>query len=858
MREDPDDMHRLPALSATSPAAPDGAADEPARQAPSRGGLGTRLGLPRLQVATKLYGGIALTLVVVYVLAAATTQFAAQTADSVNRFRSEHFGMIAEAARLEVLLDQQRRAVLSAAAAGERTAVEAGERSLQELGRDISAALTGMGYGATHAMTERAVEATKLAATTLSLARSQNREQTAAATIRYAATLDELKRDIGVERQRRVKESEAALDGLSQRANSLISWVCAAAAATGLLIGPLGLYFLYRVMARLQGIGSALVRLARNDTSVEIPSLADLDEVGQLARSVAVFKAKSIELLQKKGESERLNVQLDAAINSMPLGLSMFDAHERLLVCNTPYAQMYDLPGELTRPGTVHCAIWDYKARKGARQSHLDQLHHGPVIGSNQPASMLIQFGADRIISVSRQPLKGGGWVALHEDITQRRRQEEEISHLAHHDPLTGLANRVLFREQLQQALTRLVRGQGFAVLCLDLDHFKSVNDTLGHPVGDALLKQVSERLSRCVRHGDLVARLGGDEFAIIEANARDAAQTETLAARIVETISKPYEIDGQRIDIGTSIGMTLAPRDGDDADQLMKNADLALYRTKSNGRNGYSFFEPEMSNQVQVRRSLEVDLRNALAREELELHYQPIVSLETQEITGFEALLRWRHPVRGMIQPSEFISVAEEIGLICEIGAWALQQACNQAARWPKPVKLAINLSPLQVRRNLIDTVLQALAESALPPERLELEITESVLLQDSQNTLSVLHQLRQLGVRISMDDFGTGYCSLSYLRSFPFDKIKIDRAFIAGIEYTDESRAIVRTIVGLADSLHMTTVAEGIETFEQLRVVRESGCSEAQGFVFSRPVAASQVGRLLRDGWQQDEEAA
>ena len=258
------------------------------------------------------------------------------------------------------------------------------------------------------------------------------------------------------------------------------------------------------------------------------------------------------------------------------------------------------------------------------------------------------------------------------------------------------------------------------------------------------------------------------------------------------------------------------------------------------------------------MRRTLEVDLRNALAREELELHYQPIVSLETQAITGFEALLRWRHPVRGMIQPSEFISVAEEIGLICEIGAWALQQACNQATRWPKPVKLAINLSPLQVRRNLIDTVLQALAEFALPPDRLELEITESVLLQDSQNTLSVLHQLRQLGVRIAMDDFGTGYCSLSYLRSFPFDKIKIDRAFIAGIEYTDESRAIVRTIVGLADSLHMTTVAEGIETFEQLRVVRESGCNEAQGFVFSRPVSASQVGRLLRDGWQQDEEAA
>ena len=839
------------ASGADAQALPPGRLDTP----PSRG-IYARLGLPRLHLATKLYGAIALTLAVVYILAAGTTQFAGQTAEAVTRFRAENFIMLGEFMRVEVLLDQHRRTVTSIAAAGDRPPDDLTERTLQDLGREITALLAGLGYGPAHRLSEQLGEVARQAkAATLP---RQPREQLAPAAGRYTTAIDGLKRDVTAERLRRAHTSEAELDALAAHAHSLITWVSAAAAATGLLIGPIGLFFLHRVLSRLQGIGSALLRLARNDTSVDIPGLSDLDEVGQLARSVAVFKAKSIELLQKKSESERLNLQLDAAINNMPLGLSMFDAQERLLVCNKRFAEMYDLPGELTRPGAVHCAVWDYKTKKGARQSSADLAQHGPVIGSNQPAAMTIEFGDDRIISVSRQPLKGGGWVALHEDITLRRRQEDEITHLARHDPLTSLANRVLFREQLQQALQRLGRGQGFAVLCLDLDHFKSVNDTLGHPVGDALLKQVSERLTRCVRHGDLVARLGGDEFAIIQANARDPDQTETLAERIVETIGKPYQIDGHRVDIGASIGMTLAPRDGHDADQLMKNADLALYRTKSDGRNGFSFFKPEMNNQIQVRRTLEVDLRKALEQEELELYYQPIVSLQTQAITGFEALMRWQHPVRGTIPPSEFIAVAEEMGLIGEIGAWALQQACSQAARWPVPVKVAINLSPLQIRRNLIETVLQALASSGLPPERLELEITESVLLQDSQNTLSVLHQLRQLGVGVCMDDFGTGYCSLSYLRSFPFDKIKIDRAFISGIEHTDESRAIVETVVSLGNKLGMTTVAEGIETFEQLKVVRECGCGEAQGYVFSPAIAADKVARLLLDGWEKSQYAA
>jgi diguanylate cyclase (GGDEF)-like protein len=850
-------MFRFPRFSSPGASGADAQTLPPGRlDTPPSRGIYARLGLPRLHLATKLYGAIALTLAVVYILAAATTQFAGQTAEAVTRFRAENFIMLGEFMHVEVLLDQHRRTVTSIATAGDRPPDDLTERTLQDLGREITALLAGLGYGPAHRLSEQLGEVARQAKAA-TLAR-QPREQLAPAAGRYTAAIDGLKRDVTGERLRRAHTSEAELDGLAAHAHSLITWVSAAAAATGLLIGPIGLFFLHRVLSRLQGIGSALLRLARNDTSVDIPGLSDLDEVGQLARSVAVFKAKSIELLQKKSESERLNLQLDAAINNMPLGLSMFDAQERLLVCNKRFAEMYDLPGELTRPGAVHCAVWDYKTKKGARQSSADLAQHGPVIGSNQPAAMTIEFGDDRIISVSRQPLKGGGWVALHEDITLRRRQEDEITHLARHDPLTSLANRVLFREQLQQALQRLGRGQGFAVLCLDLDHFKSVNDTLGHPVGDALLKQVSERLTRCVRHGDLVARLGGDEFAIIQANARDPDQTETLAERIVETISKPYEIDGHRVDIGASVGMTLAPRDGHDADQLMKNADLALYRTKSDGRNGFSFFKPEMNNQIQVRRTLEVDLRRALEQEELELYYQPIVSLQTQAITGFEALMRWQHPVRGSIPPSEFIAVAEEMGLIGEIGAWALQQACSQAARWPVPVKVAINLSPLQIRRNLIETVLQALASSGLPPERLELEITESVLLQDSQNTLSVLHQLRQLGVGVCMDDFGTGYCSLSYLRSFPFDKIKIDRAFISGIEHTDESRAIVETVVSLGNRLGMITVAEGIETFEQLKVVRECGCGEAQGYVFSPAIAADKVARFLQDGWEKSQYAA
>jgi diguanylate cyclase (GGDEF)-like protein len=487
----------------------------------------------------------------------------------------------------------------------------------------------------------------------------------------------------------------------------------------------------------------------------------------------------------------------------------MFDAQDRLLVCNARYAEMYRLPGELTLPGTVDCAHRDHWSKHGAR----GQVSEAPALGGSEATAatpMMIELADARVIAVSRQPLKGGGWVALHEDVIERHRQEQEIIHLARHDPLTQLANRALFKEQLQQALQRMARGQGFAVLCLDLDRFKAVNDNLGHPIGDALLKQVSERLLSCVRRGDLVARLGGDEFAIILASARDPNQTESLARRIVETVSNPYCIEGHRLEISTSIGITLAPRDGAQADQLMKNADLALYRGKASGRDGFAFYQPEMNAAVEGRRTLEGDLRRALDNDALEIGYQPIVALESGRIAGFEALPRWIHPSRGTLAGEDLMLLAEEIGLAVEVAEWTLRRSLAQAAQWSAPVKLAVNIVSLQLRRNLLDLVLQALAASRLPSDRLELEIGETVVMQDNQNTLALLHQLRQLGVRIVLDDFGTGYGSLNYLRSFPFDKVKLDRGLTAEAARAADAGALVEAIVGLAGKLGMTALAK------------------------------------------------
>jgi diguanylate cyclase (GGDEF)-like protein len=449
------------------------------------------------------------------------------------------------------------------------------------------------------------------------------------------------------------------------------------------------------------------------------------------------------------------------------------------------------------------------------------------------------------------QPMQGGGWVATFEDITEWQKAQAQISHMARHDALTNLPNRTLFREQLEQALRRAKRNDHIAVLCLDLDHFKGINDSLGHPIGDDLLKDVAVRLTDCVREEDTVCRLGGDEFAIVQVGSDPQSSPTNLASRLIEVVSAPYEIQGHQITIGVSIGIAVTPDDGGDPDQLLKNADLALYRAKEDGRGIFHFFEIGMDARAQARRLLEVDLRGALLRSEFLVYYQPIHDLKADRVTGFEALVRWNHPLRGMIAPLNFIPLAEETGLIVPLGDWVLRTACNDAAGWSQDVCVAVNLSPAQFKsRNLVPTIVSALAASGLAASRLELEITESVLLQDSDVTLATLHKLRGLGVRISMDDFGTGYSSLSYLRSFPFDKIKIDRSFVSELANRDDSMAIVRAVTGLGKSLGISTTAEGVETNEQLALLRLEGCTEVQGYLFSPPRPAEDVESMLSTG--------
>jgi diguanylate cyclase (GGDEF)-like protein len=419
---------------------------------------------------------------------------------------------------------------------------------------------------------------------------------------------------------------------------------------------------------------------------------------------------------------------------------------------------------------------------------------------------------------------------------------------MAHHDALTNLPNRTLLRERLEDALAHVQRGGQIAVLYLDLDHFKSINDTLGHGVGDELLKAVALRLKRCIGEGDTIARLGGDEFAVVQTAIASPSDVANLAARIRDALTQPYELEGHQVPADVSVGISIAPDDTSDPDQLLKNADMALYRSKADGRGTFRFFEPQMDERVKARRTLELDLRNAIAHGEFELYYQPLLNLERHAICACETLLRWHHPSRGMVPPVEFIPVAEETGLINQIGEWVLRQACIEAASWPPDIAVAVNLSPVQFKnQNLAQLVVSALAHSGLPPHRLELEITEAVLLQNNEATLATLHRLRELGVRVAMDDFGTGYSSLSYLRSFPFDKIKIDRSFINDIADKDESGAIVQAVTSLASRLNMATTAEGVETEVQLQIVERLGCTEMQGYLYSRPVPVEKLAGLL-----------
>lgn len=553
--------------------------------------------------------------------------------------------------------------------------------------------------------------------------------------------------------------------------------------------------------------------------------------------------------------------KLDAAMSNMSQGLCMFDAEQRLIVCNRRYADIYGLSAEQTKPGTTLRTILAHRITTGTTPEDHEQYLKDRLdeISINKPYQAINHLRDGRYICVLHRPMADGGWVATHEDVTEAKRSEARISYLAHHDPLTELPNRKNFQEHLEQALKRVGRGERLAVYYLDLDHFKTINDTRGHLIGDQLLKAVAERLQNCIRDIDTLARLGGDEFAIVQVAVGQPSDVAHLATRILEAVKAPYDLAGHQLISGVSIGIAMVPDDGVEAEQLLKNADMALYQAKTDGRGTFCFFEPEMDARVKARSALEFDIRQAIMGNEFELHYQPLVDLRRRTITCCEALLRWRHPERGIISPAEFIPVAEETGLINQLGEWVIKTACAEAVTWPNDIKVAVNISPVQLKnKSLALTVISALAASGLKASRLELEITESVLIHDEEETFATLAHLQGLGVRIVMDDFGTGYSSLAYLQRIPFDKIKIDRSFIKNIADKDGSLAIVQAIVIIAESRNIATVAEGVETEQQLELIGMLRCTEMQGFLFSRPVTAQNLLQLFSPDAQWQANAA
>jgi diguanylate cyclase (GGDEF)-like protein len=453
------------------------------------------------------------------------------------------------------------------------------------------------------------------------------------------------------------------------------------------------------------------------------------------------------------------------------------------------------------------------------------------------------------VLDVRGKPVDNGGFITTYMDITDRCRSEAKIAHMAHHDALTGLANRVLLNERLARALAHARPGGSVALHLIDLDRFKAVNDSLGHPVGDVLLCQVAGRLRPLLRSCDTIARMGGDEFAIVQAGVRSLGDAGSLAQRVIEAVSEPYQIDGHEVVIGASVGIALGPDHGADAAELIRNADLSLYEVKGSGRGSYRFFEPAMDERMQRRRAMEVDLRTALSRGEFALYYQPLVNAETKHINGCEALIRWHHPREGTIPPDRFMPLAEETGLMIAIGEWTLREACATASKWPPHLRVAVNLSPAQFRSPaLLAAIALALASSGLPAERLEFEINEMALWEDMHSALDILYRLRGLGVRIAMDDFGTGHSSLNFLQSFPFDRIKIDRSFVKDITESVGSVKIVRAVATLAQGLGMDTTVEGVERADQMAAAMAEGCTEMQGFLFGRPMPSHELDELLR----------
>ena len=812
-----------------------------------------------------------------------------QRMDTAAGFAADAEGPTIRAASFAVTLDPEE-------AAGTHTGINEAKAALQALVDDVASAIKSAGEQSDPSSAPagmltagpRLIKHARILNLRLDTISSSIDDLRRAADARSAA-LAALDAAVGKARDvmetvvRRTDDERAMRAGeiaqARNRVDRTLLWATGLACIFGLALALVVGLSITRPIGRL---AHAMRVVSDGTLDYDVPDTRRRDEIGAMARALRIFRDNmlrgrelaaaherreaEIEAARQRAQAEaalsgvreRANrelrvqaVRFDAALNNMSQVLCMFDSEDHLIVGKERLACAFGLDADLIAPDMTLASMQVLLQSASKLQAEDARKIHDLIQrlrSQGKRGTQVLDLADNRSLAVHYASTEEEGWLVMLDDITEQRLVEAKIAHMAKHDALTGLANRVLFHERMSEAVVRSRRGERSAILCLDLDHFKAVNDTFGHPLGDGLLRIVTKRLLASVREGDTVARLGGDEFAIVQCGIPGAEGSTALAVRLIETVSAPYDIGGNRCIIGTSIGIAMIPDDGDEPDLLMKNADLALYQSKAEGRGCFRHFEAGMDARMKEKRALDLDLRTALEEGQFQVYYQPQVHIATRTVCGFEALVRWIHPERGVVAPSHFIPIAEENGLIVPLGAWVLRQALADAASWPPNIRVAVNLSPLQFGSDsLVEDVSEALAHSGLDPGKLELEITETAMLADTETVLATLQQIHDLGVGIALDDFGTGYSSLSYLRRFPFNKVKIDRSFVMDLGQQSGADTITAAIIDLCVRLGLRTTAEGVETEDQLERLANLHCTEAQGYLFNRPRPASDVPDML-----------